>query len=386
MENGEQKTLGKKRKSEKAHFILISLIRAFLLVAFIGAVVNQRWLILFVSIIAFFITFIPGLLDRFYGIKIPADLAVMTILFIYGTLFFGEVRGFYARFWWWGTFLNMVSAIALGLVGLTILYALYKDKKIRVSPGVVAIFAFSFAVAIGSLWEVFEFAIDQLFGFSLQGPSLKGTMEDLMANVIGAFLVSLGGYFYIKHGKINIIGRMIDKFVEKNPRLFQSKSIEDSEEIMKLIKKGEDKRLEFKSTLRTNIHTNEPDKKIEHAVLKTLVAYLNSDGGTLLVGVSDDGRIFGTEKDKFINNDKLNLHFTNMIRYHIGNEYLPFIKSEIVAVNEKHILKIDCEKSNKRVFLKMGGEEEFFVRSGPATVKLSGSALIDYVNHRFNRN
>jgi predicted HTH transcriptional regulator len=212
-------------------------------------------------------------------------------------------------------------------------------------------------------------------------------MGDLIVNGIGAGMVSLVGYFYIKKGKIVFVSALISKFVEKNPKLFGSRKFSKSspEAILDMIGKGEHKNLEFKSTLRTNLHTNQIDKKIEHSVLKTVSAYLNSQGGTLLVGVGDKGEILGVDRDAFPNNDKLNLHFTNLLKHHIGNEYLPFIRHELVSVDGKHLLKIDCSRSQKHVFLKSEGREEFYVRNGPASVKLSGGALIDYVNHNFKR-
>ena len=131
------------------------------------------------------------------------------------------------------------------------------------------------------------------------------------------------------------------------------------------------------------MYTKKPDKKIEYSFLKTINAFLNTDGGILLVGVSDDGTILGVEKDEFKNNDKFYQHFTNLIKNHIGNEHLLSIKSNIIEIDKKNILKIDCNTSNKEVFLKVNDVEEFYVRTGPASVKLNGSKLITYVNQKF---
>jgi len=150
-----------------------------------------------------------------------------------------------------------------------------------------------------------------------------------------------------------------------------------------LIDNGEGNKLEFKSTLRTNLHTSKPDKRIEHAVMKTMVAYLNSDGGCLLVGISDDGTVLGIEADNFQNNDKFNQHFTNMFGRDIGNEFLPYIKAELVKVKGMFVLKVDCKPSDKPVFLKDDGKEEFYIRSSAATIEISGSKLIEYINSRF---
>ena len=311
----------------------------------------------------------------------------MVILFVFGLFFLGEVRGFFDEFWWWSVLLNLGAAIALGFVGLTIMYVLYKDRKINASPFVISVFAFSFAVATGALWEIFEFSVDKIFGFTLQKPGFD-TMLDVIANTIGAFLVSTAGYFYIKKGKIIFVSSLIERFIEKNPKLFKSQNamLDASDEVLKLIKKGEDSKLEFKSTLRTNLHTNEIDKRMEHAVMKTIVGYLNSEGGTLLVGVSDTGEIIGTEKDNFSDIDKLNLHFTNLIKEHIGSEFLSYVQHQFVNVNGKSVLKVDCIKSNKHVFLRIGKDEEFYVRNGPQTVPLTGSSLINYIANNFSHN
>lgn len=66
-----------------------------------------------------------------------------------------------------------------------------------------------------------------------------------------------------------------------------------------IVNQGETTTVEFKSTLRINLHTGEKDPRIELAVLKTIAAFLNSSGGTLLIGVNDDGEPLGVEADHF---------------------------------------------------------------------------------------
>ncbi len=85
-----------------------------------------------------------------------------------------------------------------------------------------------------------------------------------------------------------------------------------------LIQKGESPLLEFKSTLRVDIKTGKAEKFIEHSVIKTLAAFLNSAGGTLLIGVEDNKNILGLELDfnSFSKGDKLDefqKHFDNLI-------------------------------------------------------------------------
>ncbi len=366
---------------------MMTFVRAMLALAIVGSYLNERWLVLFVSAAAFVVSFLPSLIHKRFGVKIPADFEIMIILFIYGSLFFGEVRGFYARFWWWDILLNFGAAIALGFVGLTILYVLYKDEQLDASPIIIAIFTFTFSFALGTLWEFFEFGMDYFFGFGLQKGSLMDTMKDLIVNSIGAFVVAVMGYVYLKEGKKNFISKMIVNFIEKNPLLFRSEKNADDrvDKILKLIKKGESEKVEFKSTLRMNIHTNLPDRKIEHSVLKTISALMNSEGGTLVIGVSDDGEVSGIEKDNFQSADKFVLHLSNLIKSQIGKEFFHYLHFEKIVIDGKTILRVDCRPSEKEVFLRSEQSEEFYIRNGPASVKLEGSSLLDYVGRRFRK-
>jgi len=161
----------------------------------------------------------------------------------------------------------------------------------------------------------------------------------------------------------------------------------DSDYVLELIRRGESKKLEFKSTLRMNLMSGKPDWNIEHAVLKTIVAYLNTDGGVLLVGVSNDGEVLGIENEGFPNEDKFLLHFKQLIKQHIGLDYAPLIEYSLVPVGGKKILEVDCRKSDEAVFMTPNKkDEEFYIRIGPSSERLTGSKLIEYVSRRYNGN
>ena len=87
----------------------------------------------------------------------------------------------------------------------------------------ITLFAFSFAVAIGSMWEIFEFSMDSVFGLNMQKSGLVDTMWDIIVNAAGALLASVSGYFYIKKGEIFIFDRIMKHFKEDNPKLFKKK-------------------------------------------------------------------------------------------------------------------------------------------------------------------
>ena len=153
-------------------------------------------------------------------------------------------------------------------------------------------------------------------------------------------------------------------------------------EVDKLIQAGESTSLEFKSTMRTNLKSGKPGKEIELAWLKTVVAFMNSDGGILLIGVADDGEILGLDADNFENEDKCRLHCKNLLNTHIGAEFTRFITVKLLSIREKTVFVLECERVRQPVFLRVGKNEDFLIRSGPSSTKLTMSQMVKYLNER----
>lgn len=364
--------------------IIMGLIRLILFLTFIYSLTSGRILVQTVSLIALFITFIPWFLKILFNIETPVFFEIIYLMFIYGILIMGELRGFYSGLWWWSILMTFTASITLGFVGLSVVYVLYKNNRINMTPIFASILIFCFAVSIGVLWEMFEFTLDTLIHSGLQ-KGLTDTMQDISINVLGALLISIAGFFHIKKGKQILISTFLTTLLEKNLHFLSPKPIikDPKIRILDLIQAGENSKIEFKSSFRINLHTKEFDKRMELGILKTITAFLNTKGGNLLIGVDDNRQILGIEKDKFQNDDKTALHFTNLIKSYVGNEFLPFIKFEIVQIKNKKIILVTCKESQKRVFLKNGSNEEFYVRNGPASVKLEGNSLVDYIQHKF---
>lgn len=88
-------------------------------------------------------------------------------------------------------------------------------------------FAFLYAVTIGTLWEIFEFSMDQFFGLNMQKPmlgdpsGLTDTMWDIIVNTIGALVISFMGWRYLKSKQTFFVRKWIRSFIQKNPSLFE---------------------------------------------------------------------------------------------------------------------------------------------------------------------
>ena len=153
---------------------------------------------------------------------------------------------------------------------------------------------------------------------------------------------------------------------------------------MEIVENGENDSVEFKSTLRWNVFTNQRDKAVEKGVLKSLAAFMNTKGGTLIIGVSDDGTILGLENDQFKNRDKLFLHLTAIVKERIGVLFLKYLRFSIEKISGKEILRVDCTPAAMPAYFIDSNSEHFFIRSGPSTTDLRLSKVYDYIVQRFS--
>lgn len=192
-------------------------------------------------------------------------------------------------------------------------------------------------------------------------------------SVAGVILIAAGGFAFW----------MIKRYghpVEGAENQFDPRAPEQS--IRHLIAAGEGRTIEFKSTMRMNLHTRKPGKEIEIAWLKAVTAFMNTDGGTLLLGVADDGRITGLEQDEFDNEDKCRLHFKNLINQHIGAELSRHLQFAIVRMEDKQVGVVSCARSSEPAYLKTGKSEAFYIRSGPSSDELPVSKVVAYLRIR----
>jgi hypothetical protein len=132
-------------------------------------------------------------------VRLPLEFEVLLNVFIFASIFLGEVGGFYTRFWWWDAVLHTSSGLALGFIGFLILYSLYRADRLDARPALIAVFSFCFALALGVLWEVFEFAADSIVGSDMQKSGLVDTMWDLIVDAVGALIAAISGYAYMAY-------------------------------------------------------------------------------------------------------------------------------------------------------------------------------------------
>lgn len=207
-------------------FVIVTLMAIDLVVVVAEGLWLSAFLILTIALLILLVTVFSNRL----AVQIPAEFQVLALVFVFSALFLGEVRSYYDRIWWWDIALHSTSGLLMGILGFLLVYVLNASEKIAFSmtPRFVAFFAFMFAVAVGALWEIFEFSMDSLFGTRMQkamfsDPSgLTDTMWDMIVNTIGAAFISILGWWYLKRDRRSFIDIWIQKFVDRNPDWFES--------------------------------------------------------------------------------------------------------------------------------------------------------------------
>ena len=276
---------------------------------------------------------------------------------------------------------DLLLGIVMGLSGLILTYSLMRTMPgVRDdNPTLTSFISFSLAISFFSMILMVQYVICIITG--TLPPSVEDMMEQLIVVTTGGALISIS--FYLNR-HTRLFRRTLNRYLESRAGTIDAEEYETME-IDKAINGGESEKIEYKSTLRTNLATGEKDPRMEKAVLKTIVAFLNSRGGTLLIGINDEGEAIGIDEGSFDSRDKLNLHLTNLIASQIGNEFLPFISFKLSDYKGKGVVRVVCKKSDSPVFLKEGKQETFYVRSGPSSVELNGMDILGYVDKRFGK-
>jgi len=170
-------------------------------------------------------------------------------------------------------------------------------------------------------------------------------------------------------------------------------TLTEEQKLLNLIEQGESSTLEFKATMRYNLHERKNrDKVVEHNCIKTIAAFLNSNyGGNLLIGVRDDKKVMGTAIDDFSDPDKAMLHLVNLINRDIGPTFSPQCDIRAVETDGKTVIWVKVSPAMiAPAWAKKKDERDddwkmiFYVRQGPRTGSYTQEEAETYISQHFN--
>lgn len=219
-------------------------------------------------------------------------------------------------------------------------------------------------------------AVSRSLGFKATSSQLKAVIDDAIAH-------ALAEQYLLQQSDLLMVGPAAQMPTIRTPTM---------EALEALIEDGESERLEFKQTLRWDMETQSVNRKLEDVVIKTIAGFANHAGGTLLIGVRDDGLVTGIEYDYPTltggNRDKFELHLSHLINSHFGPAFhATKLRMSFPSLGGKTVGRVDVQKSPTGVVVKLpdrGGNtaERFYVRVGNATQELSPSQMANFIANR----
>ncbi len=186
---------------------------------------TQYKIIILQTVFGIIIVNLPSFLTRRFMWRIPALFSVCFMLFLWGAIFAGEVWEFYYHIPIWDDMLHLLGSMMAAMLGFSLIDILNSDTSrgaVRLSPFFISLFAVTFAISIGALWELYEFTFDGLLGLNMQKfaepitgedgappilmelcgrEALIDTMTDIAIDALGAVMVSAAGYVSLKLNK-----------------------------------------------------------------------------------------------------------------------------------------------------------------------------------------
>lgn len=177
-----------------------------------------------------------------------------------------------------------------------------------------------------------------------------------------------------------MLAEAINEFMES----LLSDSAREDWTIDDFIARGEGARLEFKSAIRWDYRTEAVNKDLERVIAKTIAGFMNHDGGTLVVGVTDEGAVVGLEPDmasltKKPTQDGLALHITEILTKFLGAPAAALVGMSFASFEGKAVAVLSVESALAPVFVDNEGSPEFYVRSGASTRQLNVKEATDYI-------
>ena len=212
-------------EERKLYLTLTYGIQAVLVIGLLLFLHFRSWENVFLTTLVILLTLVPAFLFRRYRVVIPPEFQLVAAAFVFLSLFMGSALDFYYHFWWWDLVLHTASGFLLGIIGFVALFVLNQTDRVRpvMTPGFIAFFGVTFAVTLGVAWEIFEFIADTIrpeLNMQSTETGVRDTMVDLIVDTIGAVIVALMGYAYLKTGRYSFVADGVRAFIRKNPRLF----------------------------------------------------------------------------------------------------------------------------------------------------------------------
>ena len=186
-----------KNQNSKLSVRVAVLFEIILIVTAIVCIATRQWKNLTLTLLAIICIILPFIIIRIANLKnivLPSSFQLITLVFIFLAQYLGEIKKFYLIFWWWDLILHAIFGSYAVIIALYLIKGLIRKEQKTAEQRFVLftiVFAFSFSIALGTLWEMFEFVGDYLFKSNMVKGGLEDTTTDLLVKILAAFITAI---------------------------------------------------------------------------------------------------------------------------------------------------------------------------------------------------
>ncbi|NOY93393.1 MAG: ATP-binding protein [Deltaproteobacteria bacterium] len=201
-------------------------------------------------------------------------------------------------------------------------------------------------------------------------------------------MLPMTGLFAALGGLMGSLSAALDARLRRSEEAISRLERLVARDVPTLIRRGESEHVEFKSSVRWDLRTEKVNKALSQVVAKTIVALANHQGGSLLIGVDDDGDILGLERDyqtlKSRDRDGFAQFLMTLVRERMGGHVCRLVHVLFSEIDGQDVCRVAVEAADQPVYLQDGGQSRFFVRTGNASRELDAREIVEYVAARWN--
>ncbi len=215
--------------------------------------------------------------------------------------------------------------------------------------------------------------IDDLWFFLLDRLDSAFVVEMLPMSLMFAFI----------GGSIGLTFAIFHLALVKQQEMVSYLARELAEDLPSLIKAGESEHLEFKASVRWDFRQGKSNRALETIIAKTIAGFMNHHGGSLLIGVNDDGQVVGLEHDyqtfRHKDRDGFELCITDLVTNRLGADLCVLIHCVFYQIDGKDVCRIIIESSATPVYVQDGVVAKYFLRTGNGTRELDAREALAHV-------
>lgn len=237
---------------------------------------------------------------------------------------------------------------------------------------------------------VFLIPLNEFVFYYEDTPDLGGALayagDQLWHSVLGRYPVKL--VFFAAVGVfLGFLSALFFNSLYKRTLRIQHLSDELEKDLRALISHGESSSVEFKSTFRWDMKESRPNKALEEVIMKTLAGFMNGEGGSLIVGVSDSGEVTGLEHDYKIlkkkDRDGFEQALMAAVASKLGTDVCQYVHAVFHNTSEKDICRVIVKPSHRPVYIKEGDNMRFYLRTGVSTRGLNIQEAVEFISTRW---